>query len=529
MDSRWDFRSTFPGFSIIVLVISAHGFEIEATSAHSRLNLLQALQLLQHRSTHAYLADNIVPYKEDSINDFDTSPTYLDGSLLVETSVPGRETSANKRGWEDVSFAWRQPLHKRGWESIRGLVSFPRKLSPKRALAMVRNLWRIPEIREKYKALLREGKRSDEQLVNVPVQSGDDNPTWMMDEIEYDQNGIPTFMLPHDDTFSGEELGAKLPANNHYESGRFKQKDRLTKRGWEFVGNFQVGKRSSNNPNVKTSKTTRGWEDMRWKRNGLRLLNGQYSLPRKINPYLTQRMLPTGDHTPLGKRELYPSATNKELLLNEVYKSRGLEPISYDIDNEKRGWEMFSWKRTLPVISRYSQSSSNVFLGEPDVFHSLRRKRSVTIDGPRNADQEKAVQMVRKYVKGNRDGLRRMFELPEWKQNQHRYDGQQTSLPLDTNTDGRVDRNRRGWEFLDTWKKNNYFNLDEHTGLVEKPETYKRGWEPIKWKRTSLDKDNGDVYGKDKLKLNDEIIAMFPHYNKDENTLAPTNDVMEKE
>lgn len=72
---------------------------------------------------------------------------------------------------------------KRGWEPLPPLTWV--KPSPKRAFEVVHRLWNDPEIRRQYRLHLRNGKRSKEQLIDIPVQSEHTEPAWMIDEIEY--------------------------------------------------------------------------------------------------------------------------------------------------------------------------------------------------------------------------------------------------------------------------------------------------------------------------------------------------------
>lgn len=142
----------------------------------------------------------------------------------------------SKRGWEDFPIAWRR--------------------SPKRALDVVRRLWRMPEIRKKYINFLKNIKRSDEVLENTPVQTDKADPTWMWDEVGYDVE---------------EDTGAEQSKN-----GLIKHLlQKPAKRGWEDLNSFKAHL-FHRNPATGTARDSaakglvykRGWEDIVWKRSG---------------------------------------------------------------------------------------------------------------------------------------------------------------------------------------------------------------------------------------------------------------------
>lgn len=169
--------------------------------------------------------------------------TYTDNKNILETK--------SKRGWEDFKAMWRRKSPKRAWEIIN-------------------TLWRKPEIRTKYEDFLNNGKRSKEEIENVPAQVDNMDPTWLVEEIDDDIN------LEH-------------PDENRDASDRFM----FMKRGWENINKMFL--RSVNSPRLKAKRhlsedfqntgtitnSKRGWEDLLWKRSGMHTQSKNIHFSRK--------------------------------------------------------------------------------------------------------------------------------------------------------------------------------------------------------------------------------------------------------
>lgn len=137
----------------------------------------------------------------------------------------------SKRGWEDVPFSWR-------------------RINPKRALEVVHRLWNSPEIRRQYIHYLRNGKRSKELMEEIPVQSDNLDPTWMIDEVGY----YPDEYLS---SLDGKSYGHELSD----------QEESFQKRGWEdiaFLGKRRFPEADLGSSFVNADK--RGWEAINLKR-----------------------------------------------------------------------------------------------------------------------------------------------------------------------------------------------------------------------------------------------------------------------
>lgn len=190
-----------------------------------------------------------------TITDDDLTQSPLDKTLLqdyVKSDLKRgwEDIPSLKRGWEDIPFQskravevvdqlWKSP--KRGWEDIPSLGS----TNPKRALEVVNRLWKSPKIREIYRQYLRNGKRSKEEFEEIPVQTDNTDPTWMIDEIGYYTDEYPPELEKNDGS------DAKIES--------------FPKRGWESIPFFHGNGRKRSQYSEDTDDK-RAWEPIHWKR-----------------------------------------------------------------------------------------------------------------------------------------------------------------------------------------------------------------------------------------------------------------------
>ena len=130
----------------------------------------------------------------------------------------------SKRKWEDV--IWRNPS--------------------KRALEVVKILLQNPEIRRMYESYIKNGKRSEELMENIPVQRNNENPSLMIDQLDYD-SALPVF-----------------DKSVVYSTGWLPES---SKRGWEAIPIIWKSKKVASKRASIANNDKRGWEELNWKRN----------------------------------------------------------------------------------------------------------------------------------------------------------------------------------------------------------------------------------------------------------------------
>ena len=197
---------------------------------------LKALRQFKNPFDTVQSLDNVITNERQAVpRETNSDSSFERNELLFENDMK----SDSKRGWEDVALSWR-------------------RINPKRALEVVNRLWNSPAIRRQYIHYLRNGKRSKEVMENIPVQSDNVDPTWMIDEVGY-------YPADYPDSQNDAQYDDQVPKEFANEGKRgWEDIEHLGKRGWEDIAHLLGKKRRSENSFSSYGK--RGWEPINLKR-----------------------------------------------------------------------------------------------------------------------------------------------------------------------------------------------------------------------------------------------------------------------
>ena len=429
--------------------------------------------------------------------------------------------NTEKRGWDSISERWDRPTSKRGWETIQSeMTPLFRAVSPKRALEVVRNLWRNPSFRRRYLGYFQERKRSREVMDNIPVQFDNADDAWMLDDIEYDENGIPAFLSQTPNEHKPEPLEQPL------------HKSLPAKRGWEFVGSFQGRQRLPPRFLKSRSIDKRGWESLPWKRSAVT----SFQEPSNVSPklgYMYQYMQDVNSN----RRFIWPHVDTKTLVddIDDDIKER--IPFAGGQRNyfDKRGWEVFQWKRDRESSGFDFQTAEEEPVEERQAMYPLiRLKRDIV--NPHIKEDNSLSSNGDDVV--NQHAFKRGWEDLPWKRNDEstphrgllgigssnvkpgyiwRQSVEPTSNDFMSQNDGKSVTSTEVKSFDSSHLENSAplaINLDEHLSqekgqdkneLMSGPDGKKRGWESIKWRRRTMAKSRDFI---------NNVIKLHPlHHN----------------
>jgi len=268
------------------------------------LKNLKALRQFKNPFDTVQSLDNVITNERQAVpRETNSDSSFERNELLFENDMK----SDSKRGWEDVALSWR-------------------RINPKRALEVVNRLWNSPAIRRQYIHYLRNGKRSKEVMENIPVQSDNVDPTWMIDEVGY-------YPADYPDSQNDAQYDDQVPKEFANEGKRgWEDIEHLRKRGWEDIAH--LGKREWEDIEHLGK---RGWEDI---------------------AHLGKRGWEDIEH--LGKRGWEDI---------EHLGKRGWEDIAHLLGKKrrsensfssygKRGWEPINLKRTFSQEQKYRNNEA---------------------------------------------------------------------------------------------------------------------------------------------------------------------------
>ncbi|KAH3871507.1 hypothetical protein DPMN_034710 [Dreissena polymorpha] len=477
--------------SCFLAISVVYGFLLQSSHAGERV-ILKTLQNADlSTDSDEFIVDNRFKnydprkhFDEKYVNSLSDPYRQEYGSELALYSRNTDKTNV-KRGWEDIAFVLdEKPPRKRGWEvisdEISALVGHP---VLKRALEMVREMWQIPEIRERYMEYVRAGKRSKESVVNVPVQSGSMNQKWMIDQIGYDDEGMPLYLSNKESEIPEVILD-------------------LSKRQWEAEDGREKFDCGLNDP---------------------LLYSANFICPTNEKPKVST-------YDPLKTSFVSPSRS-LDRLMKQGYDPKVTEELEDMSTDSKRGWETLGWKRGF-IPATYGDASSYGYQHYKGVSETgLMEKRPLELlTLKQNGHINRAIDSVNNegvniidtdgfLIKGKRksiaemfDGYRRLVSIPPSVLYPIKYEHKRGWESFKWNTDDDLSgsnfrrniftilnrmrksqhaKSKRGWEFVGGWKRS---TRPRRSAEADRPKAFinrygpdtKRAWEGILWKRLAL-------------------------------------------
>ena len=239
---------------------------------------LKALRQFKNPFDTVQSLDNVITNERQAVpRETNSDSSFERNELLFENDMK----SDSKRGWEDVALSWR-------------------RINPKRALEVVNRLWNSPAIRRQYIHYLRNGKRSKEVMENIPVQSDNVDPTWMIDEVGY-------YPADYPDSQNDAQYDDQVPKEFANEGKRgWEDIEHLRKRGWEDIAH--LGKREWEDIEHLGK---RGWEDI------AHLLGKKRRSENSFSSYGKRGWEPINLKRTFSQEQKY---RNNEAVLNKILK-----------------------------------------------------------------------------------------------------------------------------------------------------------------------------------------------------------------
>ena len=239
---------------------------------------LNALRQFKNPFDTVQSLDNVITNERQAVpRETNSDSSFERNELLFENDMK----SDSKRGWEDVALSWR-------------------RINPKRALEVVNRLWNSPAIRRQYIHYLRNGKRSKEVMENIPVQSDNVDPTWMIDEVGY-------YPADYPDSQNDAQYDDQVPKEFANEGKRgWEDIEHLRKRGWEDIAH--LGKREWEDIEHLGK---RGWEDI------AHLLGKKRRSENSFSSYGKRGWEPINLKRTFSQEQKY---RNNEAVLNKILK-----------------------------------------------------------------------------------------------------------------------------------------------------------------------------------------------------------------